>query len=122
MGAWRTIKAYNGYNGLYVYRDDGVEILASLIKGTEMHMPLHLAQNDFEILDSKASLGAQNQNENVRSTMKALEKLIQHKRHGSVEQDQAPPPRWSTSSLEGVQIEMGDEGDFTTYSNIFTDE
>jgi hypothetical protein len=119
MGAWSTIESYNG---LYDYRDDGVEILASLIKGTEMHMPQHLAQNDFEILNSNALFGAPNQYANVRSTIKALRKMIRHKRHGRVEQPRAPPPRRSTSSSESVQIEIGNEGNLTTYSDISTDE
>jgi hypothetical protein len=95
------------YRGQYDYQDDGVEILASLLKGTEMHMPQYLAQNDFEILNSDLLYGA---SPSV-SVINALHDMIRHKRHEGVEESassQPPtpvPPFAPTFSSEGVQTD-----------------
>ncbi|KAJ8588989.1 hypothetical protein M405DRAFT_229586 [Rhizopogon salebrosus TDB-379] len=104
---WQSIEYCDSQ---YSYRDDGVEILASLLKGTEMHMPQHLPQYDFATLNSKSLYGA-SPSASVISSINALHDMIRHKHHEGVEksassQPPTPVPLFApTFSSEGIQTE-----------------
>ncbi|KAJ8582770.1 hypothetical protein M405DRAFT_830095 [Rhizopogon salebrosus TDB-379] len=109
--AWYSIHSYEGQ---YKYRDDSVEILASLVKGTEMHMPgpQRLVQNHFEMLNLDRLFGTPTRsgpNANVISTIIALKNLIHHKLHGVVEEVSTAPDSPALSVLPHGRTERGNE-------------